>query len=169
MAQKVQVLLEDDITGEQADETVKFGLDGTGYEIDLTAANAAAMRAALRDFVSSARKVTIPGRNRGGRGAAPQNGGQEVPHSKGRREKLRDVRAYFEENPGKIPAGMTLKERGRMPEKLEEIYDKRFEAPPVVLAAPPAPEPVTPPEPKAADAPAPKRRRAPARSRSDSV
>ena len=36
MAQKVQVLLVDDIDGGTADETVTFGLDGVTYEIDLT-------------------------------------------------------------------------------------------------------------------------------------
>ncbi|MGH3966503.1 MAG: histone-like nucleoid-structuring protein Lsr2, partial [Pseudonocardiaceae bacterium] len=44
MAQKVAVLLIDDISGEPADETVRFGLDGKDYEIDLTAKHALALR-----------------------------------------------------------------------------------------------------------------------------
>lgn len=36
MAQKVTVALEDDIDGGPAQETVRFGFDGTEYEIDLT-------------------------------------------------------------------------------------------------------------------------------------
>ncbi|MGH7961888.1 MAG: histone-like nucleoid-structuring protein Lsr2, partial [Candidatus Binatia bacterium] len=44
MAQKVEVLLIDDISGEPADETVRFGLDGKDYEIDLTAKHALALR-----------------------------------------------------------------------------------------------------------------------------
>jgi hypothetical protein len=32
MAQRVQVELVDDLSGETADETVRFGLDGTEYE-----------------------------------------------------------------------------------------------------------------------------------------
>ncbi len=40
MAQKVQVLLVDDLDGGEADETVTFALDGKTYEIDLTTANA---------------------------------------------------------------------------------------------------------------------------------
>jgi Lsr2 len=42
VAQKVTVELEDDLTGGPADETVRFAVDGTGYEIDLSAKNAAA-------------------------------------------------------------------------------------------------------------------------------
>lgn len=34
MAQRVQVLFEDDIDGSVAEETVTFGLDGSLYEID---------------------------------------------------------------------------------------------------------------------------------------
>ena len=46
MAQKVQVLLVDDLDGGEADETVAFSLDGVAYEIDLSTNNAA--RAVLR-------------------------------------------------------------------------------------------------------------------------
>jgi hypothetical protein len=44
MAQKVQVLLVDDIDGGSADETVQFGLDGASYEIDLSSDNARKLR-----------------------------------------------------------------------------------------------------------------------------
>lgn len=44
MAQKVQVLLVDDLDGGEADETVTFALDGKTYEIDLTTANADKLR-----------------------------------------------------------------------------------------------------------------------------
>ncbi|MDP9696140.1 UNVERIFIED_ORG: hypothetical protein J2X79_003719 [Arthrobacter globiformis] len=35
MAQKRVVILEDDLDGSEASETMKFGLDGREYEIDL--------------------------------------------------------------------------------------------------------------------------------------
>ena len=35
MAQKVRIILEDDLDGGPADETIRFGLDGAHYEIDL--------------------------------------------------------------------------------------------------------------------------------------
>ena len=43
MAQKVQTLFVDDIDGSDADGTIRFGLDGTDYEIDLNAENAQAL------------------------------------------------------------------------------------------------------------------------------
>jgi len=47
MATKITVTLEDDLNGGPADETVRFAGDGTGYEIDLNANNAAAFRRQL--------------------------------------------------------------------------------------------------------------------------
>jgi hypothetical protein len=47
MAQKVQTLLIDDLDGGQADDTVRFGLDGTDCEIDLSARHTDALRKAL--------------------------------------------------------------------------------------------------------------------------
>ena len=42
MAQKITVALEDDLDGGPADQTVRFGLDGAEYEIDLSTSNATA-------------------------------------------------------------------------------------------------------------------------------
>jgi hypothetical protein len=42
MAQKITVVLEDDLDGGPADQTVRFGLDGAEYEIDLSISNATA-------------------------------------------------------------------------------------------------------------------------------
>ena len=47
MAQKITVTLEDDLDGGPADQTVRFGLDGAEYEIDLNASNATAFREQL--------------------------------------------------------------------------------------------------------------------------
>ncbi|MGY4541274.1 hypothetical protein ACVWY0_001183 [Arthrobacter sp. UYNi723] len=47
MATKATVILIDDLDGGAADETVTFALDGAGHEIDLSAANAAALRSLL--------------------------------------------------------------------------------------------------------------------------
>lgn len=56
MARKVEVTLIDDLTGGDADETVSFGLDGTRYEIDLSAANAKKLRDGLAKFADAARR-----------------------------------------------------------------------------------------------------------------
>lgn len=53
VAQKVQVLLVDDLNGGEADETVTFALDGKSYEIDLSDSNAQKLRDSLADFVKA--------------------------------------------------------------------------------------------------------------------
>jgi hypothetical protein len=58
MAQKVSVLLVDDIDGSEAGETISFGLDGTRYEIDLNGEHARELRGQLERYVKAARKVT---------------------------------------------------------------------------------------------------------------
>ena len=57
MAQKITVELEDDLDGGPADETVRFGVDGSEYEIDLSKKNAAAFRRKLAPFIDHARKA----------------------------------------------------------------------------------------------------------------
>jgi hypothetical protein len=57
MAKKVTVALEDDLTGGPADETVRFAVDGTGYEIDLSAKNARAFSKLLAPYIEHARKA----------------------------------------------------------------------------------------------------------------
>ena len=51
MAQKVQTLFIDDLDGSEAEGTVRFGLDGAEYEIDLNAEHAQALRDALARYV----------------------------------------------------------------------------------------------------------------------
>ena len=58
MARKMEIVLEDDIDGSTADETVTFGLDGKDYEIDLTSAHAVQLRDALAPFIAAGRRVT---------------------------------------------------------------------------------------------------------------
>jgi hypothetical protein len=62
MAKKTVVLLEDDIDGSEANETISFALDGSEYEIDLNEGHANELREALARFTNAGRKVA------GGRG-----------------------------------------------------------------------------------------------------
>ena len=57
MAQTTVVYLSDDLDGSDADETVRFGLDGKAYEIDLNKKNAAAMRRALKQYIDAGRSA----------------------------------------------------------------------------------------------------------------
>jgi hypothetical protein len=69
MAQKIQTLFIDDIDGSAAEGTVRFGLEGTDYEIDLSAAHAADLRAALAPFIAASRKAHGAAARRPGRAA----------------------------------------------------------------------------------------------------
>lgn len=57
VAQRVNVTLVDDLDGGEAEETVRFGLDGTEYEIDLSSAHAGNLRAAYADYIAKARRI----------------------------------------------------------------------------------------------------------------
>ncbi|MEI8084184.1 MAG: Lsr2 family protein [Actinomycetes bacterium] len=74
MAQKIQVLLVDDLDGGVAEETVSFGLDGDDYEIDLTAEHAAVLRSALHEYTKVARRVN----RRRGAGKRSVSGGPDT-------------------------------------------------------------------------------------------
>ena len=104
MAQKVNIILVDDLDGSEASETVTFGLDGTTYEIDLNDANAAALRDALSGYVGHARKVG------GGRRARKSSGGSSASNSK-------DVREWAKAQ------GMDVSERGRISADVQQAYD----------------------------------------------
>jgi hypothetical protein len=109
MAQKVQVLLVDDIDGGTADETVTFSLDGVSYEIDLTSAHAAELRDAFATWVGHARKVG--GRTSSGRGSG---GGASRPR---RASDAGAVRTWAKEN------GYDVSERGRISAEIREAYE----------------------------------------------
>jgi hypothetical protein len=64
MARRVQIVLEDDIDGTPAEETVAFALDGIAYEIDLSEANAERLRSALEPFRAVARTAEPEKRRR---------------------------------------------------------------------------------------------------------
>ncbi|MFJ6832284.1 Lsr2 family protein [Streptomyces sp. NPDC091209] len=108
MAQKVQVLLVDDLDGGEADETVTFALDGKTYEIDLTTANADKLRGLLDPYVKGGRRTG--GRASGGRGKAraASGGSQDTAQ----------IRAWAKENDYEV------NDRGRVPASIREAYEK---------------------------------------------
>jgi hypothetical protein len=103
MAQKVTVALEDDLTGGPADETVRFAVDGTGYEIDLSAKNASAFSKLLAPYIEHARKAWQAQGRRAGRSAS-------------RRQRSGDIRAWAKEH------GLAVSERGHIPASVAEQY-----------------------------------------------
>jgi hypothetical protein len=62
VARKIQTVFIDDLDGSEAEGTVRFGLDGAEYEIDLNAGHARALRDALARYVQAARRAgAVPG------------------------------------------------------------------------------------------------------------
>jgi hypothetical protein len=103
MAQKVTVVLEDDLTGGPAEQTVRFAFDGTDYEIDLSAKNAAAFGKQLAPYIEHARRSGRAQPRRSGRTAAG-------------RQHSGDIRAWAKEH------GLAVSERGRIPASVAEQY-----------------------------------------------
>jgi hypothetical protein len=104
MAQKISVALEDDLDGGPADETVRFGLGGAEYEIDLSTKNAAAFRQKLAPFIEHARKAGRGPRRRPGRTAAS-------------RERSGGIRAWAKAH------GIAVSDRGRIPVSVVDQYE----------------------------------------------
>ncbi|MGN0065602.1 MAG: Lsr2 family protein [Nocardioides sp.] len=103
MAQKVSIILVDDLDGSEATQTVSFGLDGASYEIDLNDDNAAALREAFAGYVGHARKVTGPRR------ATKKASGSGVD--------TKAVREWARAN------GHEVSDRGRVPAELVAAYE----------------------------------------------
>jgi hypothetical protein len=101
MATKVTVALEDDLDGGPADETVRFEVGGTQYEIDLNKKNAKAFRKQLAPFVEHARRA----------GRGPRR-----PRTSSSRQRSGDIRAWAKEQ------GITVSDRGRIPANVVEQY-----------------------------------------------
>lgn len=103
MAQKVNIILVDDLDGSDASETVTFGLDGATYEIDLNDKNAAALRDALAGYVGHARKVTT---SKGRKTRATTSG-----------PSARELRDWARSN------GHQVSDRGRVPAEVREAFE----------------------------------------------
>jgi hypothetical protein len=106
MAQKIQTLFIDDIDGGEAAGTVRFGLDGTDYEIDLSTVHADELRKALERYVAHARKAGGMPR----RASRSRRGGAAAIDTTA-------VRAWAKGQ------GIGIKERGRVPANIVEKYE----------------------------------------------
>ncbi|WP_308194404.1 histone-like nucleoid-structuring protein Lsr2 [Micromonospora salmantinae] len=148
MAKQIITKLVDDTDGTEAAETVTFSLDGSAYEIDLSAPNASAFRDALGKYVANAQRIgRVGGTNR------------VVPTPGVRRGSGIDTKAVRD---WAVKSGITLNDRGRIPTAIVEQYNasggvpvKAAATPETVTEAPKAtPEgDTTPEEPKGAKKP----------------
>ncbi len=102
MAQKIQTLFIDDLDGSEAEGTVRFGLDGTDYEIDLNAEHAQALRDALERYMKAARRA---------------GGGARRPGRSGRKASADGLNTVEVREWAKAH-GIEVKDRGRVPAEL---------------------------------------------------
>ena len=100
MAQKVQVLLVDDVDGSEASESISFGFDGTNYELDLSDKNAQKLRDELAPWVKAARMT----------------GGTRRQTKSSSNVDLKAVRAWAASNK------IQLSNRGRVSQKVIDQY-----------------------------------------------
>jgi Lsr2 len=102
VAQKVQTLFIDDIDGSAAEGTVRFGLDGTEYEIDLSAEHQQQLQDGLEAYVRAARRVSSGSRR-------PARTGRGEPANTANPAQVREwAKAQ----------GIEVKDRGRVPADL---------------------------------------------------
>lgn len=103
MAQQVQIVLIDDLDGDEAVETVAFAIDQMSYEIDLSEDNAARLRDTLAPWVAHARKVRAASR--------PSRAGAAGPSS-------HEVRGWAQSQ------GIPVSRRGRVPAEVVAAYQR---------------------------------------------
>ena len=115
VAQKVQVLLVDDLDGGEATETVSFSLDGAAYELDLSEKNATELRDNFAKYVGAARKS---GRSGGGSGTTRSSGRSSSRSSTSMdRDQAAAIRAWAKKQ------GLQVSDRGRIPASIIEQYN----------------------------------------------
>jgi len=102
MAQRTQVLYVDDIDGSEAESTIRFGLGGVDYEIDLNQEHADQFAAAVGPYVSAARKVVAR---------------RAIRTTRPARHDQSDVRSWARSQ------GLKISDRGRIPADVLAKYE----------------------------------------------
>lgn len=103
MAQKVETVFIDDLDGSKADTTIRFGLDGTDFEIDLNTTHADELRKAAQRYIQAGRKVSNARRS---------------TRSTSRRSTTSSGASSSEVREWAKSEGYEVKERGRIPAEL---------------------------------------------------
>ena len=105
MAQKTIVVVEDDLSGGAADESVTFALDGVTYEIDLSAENARSLRDVLAAYLAAGRRL----------GGVRRVGGSAPARTD--KDQLDAMRRWAREN------GYEVSSRGRISNVIRDAYN----------------------------------------------
>ncbi len=101
MAQRVQIILEDDVDGSEAASTVSFAFDGVSYEIDLSAANEEKLREQMAPWIANARRSRRTAQRRARTTGATGS----------------EIRAWAQAK------GLQVSARGRVPAEIKDAYE----------------------------------------------
>lgn len=154
MVSRVVMLLSDDLDGGDATETVKFGLDGTVYEIDLSDPHAEELRTFLNRYIGAGRRIGKMYLNNAGAkstaaagrrperdawlDAAATRGPAASAVSNSTKEERTEIRAWA------ATFGVQVAERGRIKDEIVQAW--RSKDPTIMGVQPPAPKPTPPPK-----------------------
>jgi hypothetical protein len=110
VARQVITTLIDDLDGSTAEETVRFGLDGVSYEIDVSGRNGSKLRRAFEPYITAGSRI--------GRGGivGPTGPGKA---SAARRGENAAVRVWAAKH------GYQVNERGGIPAAIVDAYQHR--------------------------------------------
>lgn len=113
MAKETITRLVDDLDGGVAHETVRFGLDGRLYEIDLSSKNAKKLRSELATYVEHGSRIA----NRGV--TTSSRGGRRRSSTAGDGDQNRAIREWAQAN------GYEVAPRGRIKREVVEAFHLR--------------------------------------------
>jgi hypothetical protein len=101
--------LQDDLDGGPADQTVRFAIGGTEYEIDLSNENAQVFRQELAPYIAHARRATRRARREQRRRSV---------RTAASRQRSESVRAWAKNQ------GISVSDRGRIPADIVQQYER---------------------------------------------
>lgn len=107
VAKRTTVVVQDDLDGTEGATTVKFGLDGRSYEIDLSEKNEKALRKALEKYLGAATQVA----------KTPATGGRQKYGTGPARRDTKHIREWLRGQ------GVEISDRGRIPTDLMQRYE----------------------------------------------
>lgn len=116
MATETTIILVDDIDGSEAAETVRFGLDGRDYEIDLSEINAKELRGSLAGFIESGRRYKPTTKQRRSVPTRPGKTSSVSAPALTDKEQSLAIRDWGRAN------GFAIADRGRLPARVVQAY-----------------------------------------------
>jgi hypothetical protein len=109
-----RVVLVDDIDGTDATETIRLSIDGSEAELDLSAKNAAKVRALLQPYLDAGRRPE--------RSYTPRNRNRSSTGSGMSSEHLNSIRAWAGKN------GYNVHPKGRIAQHVVDAFDAAHDA-----------------------------------------